>query len=66
MDMADVLLHLSNGRRVRRPHWPTGSYLLQELFYEIPVAFYYGEEWPKKAVYSFPLNDLINDDWELC
>ena len=68
MDMATALTHLANGRCIRRPHWDHGAYIKQDEWMGMPVAMFHHVIHYRDIlgpIYNFPLNDLLNDDWEI-
>jgi hypothetical protein len=61
MIILDAVEMMDRGYHVRRPHWPSGTHLMQEEWNGINVAC--KVELDKKEMYNFPLVDVIADDW---
>lgn len=62
MDLLEAAELLHQGKRIRRPHWATGTALLEENWNDIKVVILV-PGFPE--FYSFPFADVIARDWEL-
>lgn len=70
MKLTDILSDFKDGKLIRREHWEPLHCLKFHIWdnHNIPVAvmMVYGEsDKTKLSMYSFPLNDVLAEDWEI-
>lgn len=69
MKFNEILTKLEAGDLIKRPHWEPRTFLERMYLHGIPVAsmVFFNDEDTKVPVgiYSFPLNDILAEDWEI-